>query len=67
MGLNNFNMTLLKSGVTAEDACNTISNFSSYISPFTEEDLQRIRTNPTLSMPAKIRIIKNMKKQMVRK
>lgn len=51
-------------GISTNKAAESIKEFVSHIPPFTEDDILRIRKNTSLSMVAKIRIIRNMRKQM---
>lgn len=50
--------------VSTEQASNAFRDFSACIPPFTEEDILRIKMNPSLSFISKIRIIRSMRKQM---
>lgn len=51
-------------GISTNKAAESIKEFVSHIPPFTGDDVLRIRMNSSLSMVAKIRIIRDMRKQM---
>jgi len=50
--------------VSAKDLEHAVQDFSSHIPPFTEEDIIRVRLNPSLTFVQKVRIIREMKKNM---
>lgn len=50
--------------VSAKDLGQCVQDFSSHIPPFTEEDVIRVRLNPSLTFVQKVRIIREMKKNM---
>ena len=50
--------------ISTEQASNAFRDLSACIPPFTEEDILRIKMNPSLSFVSKIRIIRSMRKQM---
>lgn len=50
--------------VSAEKAAEAFQNLSGNIPPFTEEDIQRVKENPSLTFLEKHRIIRSMQKQM---
>ena len=50
--------------VSTEQASNAFQDFSACIPPFTEEDILRIKMNPSLSFISKIGIIRFVRKQM---
>ena len=50
--------------ISAEQASNAFRNFAACIPPFTEEDILRIKMNPSLSFISKFKIIRSMRKQM---
>lgn len=54
-------------GIAANNASEAFQKFSSLIPPFTEDDILRVKANPSLSMVEKIRIVRNMRKQMMRR
>lgn len=58
------NKAFAKLGVSIEEAANAFRNFARYIPPFTEEDIARVKRNPSLSFIDKFRIIRNIRKQM---
>ena len=51
-------------GVSAEKACESLRNLSACIPPFTEDDILRVRMNPSLSLVQKFKIIRSMRKSM---
>lgn len=51
-------------GISAHQATETVEELAAHIPPFTEDDILRIKINPSLSVVDKIKIIKNMRKQM---
>lgn len=51
-------------GITTTQASESVREFAKYIPQFTDEDIALIKANPSLSLVAKHRIIKSMKKQM---
>lgn len=64
MGMSNLTTVMSNFGVSSEQACFAIKDLSAHIPPFTEEDIERIKINPSLSIVSRIRIIKQMRKQM---
>ena len=62
--VNDISTALSNFGVSIDETEKSFRNFASLIPPFTKEDVERIKKNPSLSIVAKIRIIRNMKKQM---
>lgn len=62
--VNDISTALHNFGVSTDEAEKSLRNFASLIPPFTKEDVERIKMNPSLSIVAKIRIIRNMKKHM---
>lgn len=50
--------------VSAEKAAEAFQNLSRNIPPFTEEDIQRVKANPSLTFLEKHQIIRSMRKQM---
>ena len=51
--------------VSAKDLEHAVQDFfSSHIPPFTEEDIIRVRLNPSLTFVQKVRIIREIKKNM---
>lgn len=64
MNLDVLSKAMYNCGISANQATESIKEFTSHIPPFTEDDVLRIRMNSSLSMVAKIRIIRNMRKQM---
>ena len=63
MGLENLAIAMRNVGVSAEQAASIIKNLSVYAPPLTEEKIERIKENPSLSFISKIRIIRQLKRQ----
>lgn len=64
MSLELLSKTITNIGISTDQAIYAIEKLSSYIPPFTDDDILRIKMNPSLSIVNKIQIIRNMKKQM---
>lgn len=62
--MNDISAALSKFAITTDEAGKAFQNFAILIPPFAKEDVERVKMNPSLSTVAKIRIIRNMKKQM---
>lgn len=56
--------TFASLGVSCEEAAEAFSEMAKYLPPYTEEDILRVRMNPSLSMLDKFRIIRSMRKEM---
>lgn len=64
MNLELLSKAMANVGINADQATEAVKEFSSHIPPFTEDDILRIKMNSSLSTVAKIKIIKEMRKQM---
>lgn len=51
-------------GVSTEKASESLRNLSACIPPFTENDIWRVRMNPSLSQFQKFKIIRSIRKSM---
>ncbi len=64
MSLETLSKAMSNFGISAHQATKAVEELAAHIPPFTEDDILRIKINPSLSMVDKIKIIKNIRKQM---
>lgn len=64
MGLENLSKVMCNTGVKTDELAESLNKLISKLPPLSEEDIQRVKANPSLSFLAKRRIIKNMRKQI---
>lgn len=54
-------------GMSAEQAADAFREFAAHLPPITEEDIQLVKLNPSLSWFEKFKIIRSMRKMMEKK
>lgn len=64
MNLELLSKAMTNVGTNADRATEAVKEFLSHIPPFTEDDILRIKMNPSLSTVDKIKIIKETRTQM---
>lgn len=64
MGLENLSKVMCNIGVETDKLAESLNKLTSKLPLLSEEDIQRVKANPSLSFLAKRRIIKNMRKQI---